>query len=256
MPAVTVDPRAATGFAQAVDAYERGRPSYPANAIAKLAHELGLTPASTALDLAAGTGKLTRLLLAHAGRIVAVDPSRAMLAVLRKQLPEVDAHTGTAEAIPLAESSVDAVFVGEAFHWFQTDRACREIARVLSAGGGLALLWNRARWSETELPWLPAFDALVKQHRLAAGEFPAEGDRWRSALQETRLFAPLSQAEVDYVHNVDADGFLALVASWSWIANLSEHERTTVLNQVRELVGKQSGLNLRYCTEIYWTHLT
>ncbi|MGI9100448.1 MAG: class I SAM-dependent methyltransferase [Solirubrobacteraceae bacterium] len=101
-----------------MDAYERGRPSYPAHAIAKLARDLGLTSASTALDLAAGTGKLTRLLLPHTGRVVAVEPSHAMLAVLRDQLPSVDGHAGTAEAIPLADESVDAVFVGQAFHCF------------------------------------------------------------------------------------------------------------------------------------------
>lgn len=174
---VTVDPRAATGFAGAADAYERGRPSYPTLAIANLAHDLGLSPASTALDLGAGTGKLTRLLLAHAGRIVAVEPSHAMLAVLREQLPGVDARAGSAEAIPLANDSVDAVLVGEAFHWFRAEHACREITRVLLPGGGLALLWNRSRWSETELPWLagstrsssPVGKPPVSSHRRATG---------------------------------------------------------------------------------------
>jgi SAM-dependent methyltransferase len=253
---VTVDPRAASGFASAVDAYERGRPSYPADAIANLARELGLTPTSTALDLAAGTGKLTRVLLPLVGRIIAVEPSQAMLTELRARLPTVDARAGTAEAIPAADESVDAVFVGEAFHWFRTAEACREIVRVLAAGGGLALLWNRARWTETELPWLAAFDALVTPYRQAAGRFPAEGDQWKLALQETRLFASLSRAEVDYVHRISAEGFVALVASWSWIMNLPDQQRAAVLTQVRAMVGSDPQLTLRYCTEIYWPRLT
>jgi SAM-dependent methyltransferase len=251
--AVTVDPRAGSGFASGVNAYVRGRPSYPSHAIVELARAFGLTAASTALDLAAGTGKLTRLLLPVVGRVIAVEPSQAMLAELREQLPAVDARPGTADAIPSADDSVDAVFVGEAFHWFRTAPACREIARVLSAGGGLALLWNRARWTAADLPWLPAFDDLVRPHREAAGPFP--GEQWKRALEETRLFAPLSSAGSDHVHRISADDFIALVASWSWIANLPDDQRAAVLRRVGGLVGDQPKLTLRYRTEVYWTRL-
>jgi SAM-dependent methyltransferase len=250
---VTVDPRAASGFASAVDAYERGRPSYPAEAVATLARELRLTSASTALDLAAGTGKLTRLLVPLVGRVVAVDPSPTMLAELRRQLPAVDARTGTAEAIPCADRSVAAVFVGEAFHWFRTTEACHELARVLSADGGLALLWNRPRWSEAELHWLPAFGELVAPYRQAAGPFPAETDEWTVALQDTGLFAQLSRVESDHDHRISAADFVALVASWSWIANLPVETRSTVLRRVGELIGTHDAFTLRYRTEIYWT---
>jgi SAM-dependent methyltransferase len=254
--AMTVDPRAASGFANAVDAYQRGRPSYPADAVATVAGELGLNAASTALDLAAGTGKLTRLLVPLAGRVIAVEPSHAMLTELRANLPTADARAGTAEAIPAEDASVDAVFVGEAFHWFRTADACREIARVLVPCGGLALLWNRARWTEKGLPWLPAFDALVKPHRQAAGRFPAEADQWRPALEQTGLFTPLSHAEADHVHRIGADDFVALVASWSWIANLPDEQRDAVLTQVRALIGDEPQLALRYRTEVYWTRST
>src|SRR3954449_6983622 len=136
-----VDPRAATGFSSAVDAYERGRPSYPREAVARLVRELGLTRDSTVLDLAAGTGKLTEGLVTHVGRVIAVDRSTPMLDRLRRRLPDVAALVGTAEALPVADGAVDAVLVGEAFHWFRTPDACREIARVLVERGGLALLW-------------------------------------------------------------------------------------------------------------------
>jgi SAM-dependent methyltransferase len=250
---VTVDPRAATGFASAVDAYERGRPSYPPVAIANLAREFGLTPTSTVLDLAAGTGKLTRLLVGPVGTVIAVEPSEPMRAELQARLPAVDARAGTAEAIPAADGSVDAVFVGEAFHWFRTAEALREIARVLSPGGGLAMLWNRAHWSERELPWLTAFGELLEPYRRAAGPFPAGDDRWKPALEATGAFAPLSSAEVDHVQASSTDDVIALVSSWSWIANLPDAERAAVLRRVGELIGPRQRLALRYRTEIHWT---
>jgi SAM-dependent methyltransferase len=253
---MTVDPRAASGFSGAVDEYERGRPSYPHDAGALLVRELGLSPASTLLDLAAGTGKLTRLLLPLAGRVIAVDASGAMLGMLRKRLPDVDARVGTAEAIPLPDRSVDAVVVGEAFHWFGTTDVCREIARVLRPGGGLALLWNRARPAEPEPPWQAALEALTTPYRKAAGGFPADGERWKLALRQTRLFAPLSEAEAAHVHRLAPDDLVALVASWSWIANLPGDERAALLAQVHELVADEPELSLRYRTEIFWTHAT
>lgn len=252
---VTVDPRAATGFSNHADVYDRVRPSYPRVAVATVARSFGLSNTSTALDLAAGTGKLTRVLDELVGRVIAVEPSRPMLAELRAQLPHVEAVSGTAEAIPLARESVDAVFVGEAFHWFHAAEACREIARVLRPGGGLALLWNRARWTEADLPWLPTFEALVKPYRKAAGPFPGEREGWTTALRETRLFAPLSSTESDHVHRLSADDFVALVGSWTWIANLSDQRRAGVLEAVRELLGSQPSVTLRYRTEIHSTHL-
>src|SRR5918995_1314178 len=102
---MTVDPRAVSGFA-AAEAYERGRPSYAPQAVADLAREVGLGPGSTVLDLAAGTGKLTRALVDHVGRLIAVEPSGAMLDVVRALLPAVDARVGTAEAIPVEDGAV------------------------------------------------------------------------------------------------------------------------------------------------------
>jgi SAM-dependent methyltransferase len=250
---VTVDPRAASGFGDGADAYERGRPSYPADEVGALARRLGLTADGAALDLGAGTGKLTRLLLPLAARMIAVEPSEAMLAELRAQLPAVEARAGTAESIPLEPGSVDAVFSGEAFHWFGTPDACREIARVLRPGGALVLLWNRARWTETDLPWLERFRALVRPYREAAGSFPAEGERWQAALRDSGMFGPLASTEADHVHRVSAEDFVALVASWSWIANLHEPERGSVLAGVRGLAAPHASLTLRYRTEIHWT---
>lgn len=248
---MTVDPRATSGFSGAAEAYERGRPGYPAEAVAELAREFGLGPQSVVIDLAAGTGKLTRALTAHAGRVIAVEPIAEMLAVLRDELPGVDGRAGTAEAIPVEDESVDAVFAGEAFHWFRTEEAAREIARVLVPGGGLALLWNRAEWDDRDLPWHPEFNAMSLHYREAAGSCPAEG--WREALDETGLFEPRVEAEVVHVQVTDPEGFVALVDSWSWISNLPDEERQAFLARVREVIGDQRELRLRYRTEIHRT---
>src|SRR2546423_11287143 len=130
---------ATRGFA-AADVYERGRPSYPAASIEKIVERLGLHPARTVLDLAAGTGKLTRLLVPSGANVIAVEPVLEMRTELERRVPGVAALGGTAERIPLNDDHVDAVTVGQAFHWFNADAALREIQRVLRPGGGLALI--------------------------------------------------------------------------------------------------------------------
>jgi SAM-dependent methyltransferase len=249
---MTVDPRAATGFAREASSYARRRPPYHAGVIADVARELGVTPACTVLDLGAGTGKLTRRLLPLAGRTVAVEPSPAMLAALCTELPRVDARAGTAEAIPLGDGSVDAVFAGEAFHWFRTAPASREIARVLTPRGGLAVVWNDPLWSQAEVPWLPELHALLSPLRRAAGNRSAEDEAWRRELDATGWFTPLRERAGDYVHTLDVAGFVALVRSYSWVANLPDDERAELLGRVREMAWATPTLRLRYRTEIRW----
>ena len=247
----TVDPRAASGFGPAAEAYERGRPSYPPDAVERLAGALGLDADSEVLDLAAGTGKLTRVLLPRFARVVAVDPSDGMLDVLRAELPEAEVRTGTAASIPLPDGAVDAVFVAEAFHWFGTEAVCREIARVLRPGGGLGLLWNRDDW--TPFPWRARFDALTKPYRAAAGTFPAED--WDEALAASGRFGALGSADIEHVHATTGAGLVDLVASWSWIANLPESERAALLAGVAGLVAPDAPLDLTYRTEVEWAPL-
>src|SRR5262245_17599074 len=127
----------ALSFGRLAADYNRVRPEHPAEAIARAVANLGLDRNSDVLDLAAGTGRLTRLLTERVARVIAVEPDAAMRAVLSGT---TDCHAvldGTAEAIPLEDSSVDAVFVAEAFHWFDTGPALAEIARVLRPCGGV-----------------------------------------------------------------------------------------------------------------------
>ena len=245
-----VDPRASSAFRSSAEAYDRARPSYPGAAVAALVEELGLGSKSLVLDLAAGTGKLTRRLEPLVGRVIAVEPSEEMRALLRRSLPEVEALPGTAEEMPLQDASIDAVFVGEAFHWFQAAAAGTEIARVLRRDGGLGLLWNRSSWNEESNPWLPDFRELLDPHRTAAGPWPAGRGDWEPVLAGLGLFGVPVHRQHGHEQRLSVDDFVALVSSWSWVANLPESERSRVLDRVNELVC-ESEVVLSYVAETY-----
>jgi SAM-dependent methyltransferase len=244
--------RHAASFGRVADAYDRGRPPYPPEALTWLATELGVTSAATVLDLAAGTGKLTAALVPIAGHVIAVEPVAQMRRVLAAGRPEVEVVAGRAEEIPLADASVDAVFVAAAFHWFDADEALAEIRRVLRPGGGLGLLWNRQEW-EGE-PWYPEFAALLDRareeqdapNRYIAGE-------WRAALERSTGYGPVRKREFRHVHQVTRDGFLARVASWSVFAVLPDEEREGLLGTVRSMLDAHGidQLDLRYRTDTY-----
>jgi SAM-dependent methyltransferase len=228
---------AATGFARAVDAYERGRPGYPAAALEPLA----LGPGFTVLDLAAGSGKLTRALVESGATVIAVEPVPEMRAVLP---PAAQALDGTAEAIPLADDSVDLVTVAQAFHWFDGDAALAEIHRVLRRGGRLALLWNRRLEDD---PVNEAIDALLAPHR--AGVPTLRGDAWRAAFERTTLFGSLEEHAIDNEQMLDADGLADRVASISYIASLPDDERAGVIAAARELAA-DGPVRVAYRTEV------
>jgi SAM-dependent methyltransferase len=231
---------AAIGFARSVEAYERGRPEYPAAAIDYL---VGLLPPEAAvLDLAAGTGKLTRPLLAAGMRVVAVEPVAEMRAALPPQARALD---GTAEAIPLDDGSVDGVTVGQAFHWFDGDAALAEIARVLRPGGLLALIWNRRG---EEDPVNSAIEDLIGPYRADTPSHRASP--WRAAFERTTRFDALVEEVFDNVLEQDADGIEARVGSISFIAALDEGERAAVLERARAIAGPGT-VTIPYRTEVH-----
>jgi SAM-dependent methyltransferase len=245
--------RAARGFDRAAEEYEHGRPEYPPAAIDLLVSELRFGPGSTVVDLAAGTGKLTRGLIPTGARVIAVEPVPGMRAQLVRAVPAAEVLAGTAEAIPMAEASADAVLVAQAFHWFDTPVAAPEIHRVLRPGGGLGVIWNV--WDQS-VAWVARMQQLLGAYR---GDTPQRGtSAWREQLAATGLFTPLDDATFAHVVRGDVDVLLARTASVSYIATLPETERAKVLDDVSALVSAEQPaegeLAMPYVTRVSWCH--
>jgi SAM-dependent methyltransferase len=231
---------ATRGFT-AADRYERGRPDYPEAAVDCIVSELDLRPGRTVLDLAAGTGKLTRLLLPSGANVIAVEPIREM----REKIGSgVVALAGTAEKIPLTDGFVDAVTVGQAFHWFDADAALHEIHRVLRPGGGVALIWN-AR--DERHPLQAALSEIIDP---LEGDTPRRQQRdWKTLLADSGLFERTRRVLFEHSQRVDEDGVVDRVLSISFISAASDDVRADVERRVR--AAAKRATELPYMTELY-----
>jgi SAM-dependent methyltransferase len=234
------------GFAIAADVYEESRPTYPREAVEWFARELELGPGRTVVDLAAGTGKLTRLLTPTGATVIAVEPVDEMREALRRTTPQAKARPGTAERTGLPGSSADAVTVAQAFHWFDALAALAEIHRMLKPGGKLAVIYNVR---DLDDPVQHAVDDLLAPYR---GETPSHrSGRWRMALNETELFKPAVGRDFPNIQTIDADDLVSRVASTSFIADLPDPERQGVLDRARDIVADQPDrFPFPYTTEI------
>jgi SAM-dependent methyltransferase len=234
----------AHSFGGVADAYDRGRPSYPAEAVTWL---VGNDPA-TVLELGAGTGKLTRVLADLGHDVHATDPDTAMLALLEEHLPAVWTAVAGAEEIPLADASVDVVIAAQAFHWFDLDRALPEIARVLRPGGRICLLWNQRN---EKIPWVRRLGAIIgTQEQLRK---PAE------ALNVSELFGAVEDSEFTFWQTVDRRSIQDLVLSRSNVAVLDEAGRSAKLAEVLALYDEygrgMDGMQLPYVTRCFRANL-
>jgi len=227
--------------------YEHGRPAYAADAVAYLVGELELDTGSSVLDLGAGTGKLTRMLVEYGLEVVCVDRSPAMLAELRTASPQARAIVGTAEAIPLRRESVDAATVAQAFHWFDAARALAEIHRVLRAGGGLALVWNKRDEADP-------VQVLLSELTDPPGRATPRG--WQldvpGIVAASGLFGPASSSEFRHAQPTDASRLLSRLRSSSFVAGLPEDRRHAL---ERRLLGEleEAGrvVEIAYTTIVY-----
>jgi SAM-dependent methyltransferase len=242
-------------FGNTAREYELGRPEWPDELIDRVVGELELGPDATVLDLAAGTGKLTRSLVLRFARVIAVEPDDAMRGVLEEVVPGAEALAGRAEAIPLEANSVDAVFTAEAFHWFASPLTVAEITRVLRSGGGLAIFWN-VDFGEPEPAMGDAVEAALDE-AFALGGAPGLpkvlSGAWRKPL-EASDFGPLEEAEVEREIRRNREGWLANMLSVSSIAAQSEAERAALATRLRDLVP-EAEYRWRVRTIAYWTRL-
>ncbi|HEY4375539.1 MAG TPA: class I SAM-dependent methyltransferase [Acidimicrobiales bacterium] len=243
---------AAKAFDQGAADYEKGRPSYPADVVAELAARLDLTPGSRVLDLAAGTGKFTRLLEPLGVELVAVEPVAGMRERLVAALPDIEVHDGTAEHIPLPDSSVDAVVVAQAFHWFDPEVALAEIARVLRPGGGLGLVWNERDVRES---WVADLSHLIRWDERGVYHVPytLEVD-WGARIDGIdSVFGPVTRYDSSFEQELDEDTLVARVLSTSYLAAKSDQEKADLATRVRSLVaGFDPVFVLPYVTSLFW----
>ena len=233
-------------FELVADVYERARPEYPPEAVAWLAENLGLAAGRTVLDLGAGTGKLTRALVPTGARVIAVEPGERMLAELRRAVPGVEALQGAAEAIPLGDDSVDAITVGQAFHWFRHDEAVPELHRVLRPGGSVALIWNSR---DQERPLQRELSELIRP--LMPPARPPVGHSVK-ALDESDLFGPVERRTFPFLQQLDADRLVDRIASVSFVAAAPADARAELERRLRDIVAAEGGsVEFAYLTEVY-----
>lgn len=233
----------ARSFGSEAARYVAARPGYAGEAIdhalrgirtavASLVGTSSGDRASRILDLGAGTGKLTASLIGRADEIVAVEPDAEMLAELRHLVPQATALEGSAERIPLPDQSVDAILVGQAFHWFGRPQADREFARVLRPGGTVGLIWN---FPDQSVEWIPKLYLATKREPVP----------WSAVFDELdqSLFTAAEETWFATVHRLDGPAALSdLVHTWSWVITMPAPERAAIKERLRVLVARYAEL--------------
>ncbi|MGZ6927676.1 MAG: class I SAM-dependent methyltransferase [Acidimicrobiia bacterium] len=247
-----------SGFDAEAASYERAHPGYPPDCVAWLAEHLGIGPGRDVLDLAAGTGKLTRLLEPYGGRLVAAEPVTGMRSVLHATSPTVPVVSSTAELLPFREGSLDAIVVAQAFHWFDAPVALAEAARVLRARGRLGLVWNARDRS------LPHVDALWSIMDRVEKQAPWRNhEEWReSAFTDTPYFGPLHAATFHHEQLMTVDEVVDRFRSVSHVAVLPATEKEAVLAEVRDCALAHPDpvhpdrVGIPYRVDAYWCETT
>lgn len=233
------------GFPDGV-AYDAGRPEYPADAVDWLLSGLALRQGCDVLDLGAGTGKLTKELVGRGMRTTAVEPSESMRTQLAQNMPALRVLAGTAEHIPLEDTSQDAVVVAQAFHWFDAQRALVEIARVLRDGGGLGLIWNER---DESVEWVAELSTVMGWHEHQPYRV---GMDFTPVVTEAQIFSEVRRRQFRFVQRMTKQTLEMRVLSTSYIAALVPGERAKVMEPVTRFIDRlREPIALPYVTDVY-----
>jgi SAM-dependent methyltransferase len=229
-----------SGFSDA-ETYDRGRPLYGDAEVAVLVEHLGLQAGAPVLELGAGTGQLSRALLAAGLDLTTVEPLEATRQLLARAIGPQRVLAGVAEQIPLPAASMQAVLAADAFHWFDETRAMPEIRRVLQAGGSMTILRTVPVLVE---PWSEELGAILMELR---PEHPAFNDRpAAAALEEDQAFGPVTQLTLTGEETMDRPRILTYLASMSWVAQLAPKDRSGLLRRAEELLERHNVVELRH----------
>ncbi len=238
------------GFESGSDIYERARPSYPAEAVDLLVETAGLVTGRRVLDLAAGTGKMTRQLHERGLACVAAEPSPSMRDVFSRVVPEVPLVGATAEQIPLGDATVDAVVVAQAFHWFDPPTALAEVARVLKPGGWLVLIWNER---DESVPLVQELVRISKWDTMAP--YPI-GKDFGADIDRSGRFETVQRTKLPFTQWLDLPTFVGQVASRSYVQILPDTEQQALLDEVEAFgAGLPQPIAMPYVTDLFCARL-
>jgi SAM-dependent methyltransferase len=249
--------RSTERFSSRVDDYARYRPTYPPPALELLAERCGLAPGAAVADVGSGTGILTELLLKCGAEVFAVEPNENMRAAAEAQLghePRFHSVAGSAEATTLAAASIDLLVAGQAFHWFDPQRARIEALRVLRPGAWAALLWNERPPEAT--PFLADYEALLRRHapeytRITASRADAGAMRgFLGAAMEVRAFA--NQQILDF------EGLRGRLMSSSYAPESGSADYQPMVEMLREVFARHERdgrIVMPYSTLVYFAAL-
>ncbi|MFG3577105.1 class I SAM-dependent methyltransferase [Micromonospora chersina] len=232
------DPTQALSFGAAAADYDRFRPRYPEEAL-RWALD-GLEAPARVVDLGAGTGILTRGVLALRHQVVPVEPDPGMRAQLAAATPGTTALAGSAEAVPLPDGSADAVLVGQAYHWFDKEPAHAEIARVLRPGGTFAPIWNVR---DERVTWVAELTRIAHLGDNA-------GDVTEKYADFGPAFTPVELGEFAHTTTLTPDEVIGMLHTRSYWLTATPAEQERIDRELRELFASHPDLAGRATVEL------
>ncbi len=236
------------GFSTGSDLYERTRPGYSDESVAHLVATVGISAGRRVLDVAAGTGKLTRALAGTGATCLAAEPSASMREVFAAAVPGVPMVGSTAEHLPFSTGTLDAIVVAQAFHWFDAQSALAEFARVLRPGGGLALVWNERDESD------PMVAELVRISRWDTHQPYPVGRDFGEVIDASSRFGPVDRTLFRFTQMLDRTAFVDQVATRSYVAVLPEDRRRALLEEVAGFAATlEEPIPLPYIADTFCT---